>query len=82
MAQVPEDNLKLIGRFTELATTIAIRQKAAEIALRKLGMSEVDWRDARAEAVASMSETISSSEESTEPIENFLERLSLLLTKP
>jgi hypothetical protein len=54
MEDIPEDNLKLLQRFVRFSITLVARQKAAELALAKLGLSDEQWKASLTEAYASL----------------------------
>ena len=64
-------------RFVALCTTLTVRQKATEIALTKLGLSEEAWNAALNESISAMS--ILPTIESAQPLESYLETITTIL---
>jgi hypothetical protein len=80
MAHIPPENLELVNKFVALSTTLIVRQKAIEIALAKLGLSEATWTAALEEAGRSVASV--PFPESDQPLEAYLETITATLNNP
>jgi hypothetical protein len=79
MAHISPDNEELVNKFVALSTTLVLRQKAVEIALVKLGLSDETWSEALQEAADSMPESFRGG---AHPLESYLDTITATLNTP
>jgi hypothetical protein len=79
MAHIPEENIELVRRFAAFAVAMVARQKAAEIALSKFGLSAEQWQTSLAEAYARLAPV---SVPENQPLEGYLRQLEEILRTP
>ena len=77
MADITTGNLELLNKFVAFTTTLLVRQKAIEIALTKLGLTEESWTEALEEARDSIAAV--PFPQSEQPLEAYLETMTAIL---